>query len=156
MVQEPTPMLIPMGSTGDTMHEFEKKDLRQAFPASEGWRQTAMACSGTSSTIYTFSRDLWVGREKITVISMYSPIVRGDEIAGLRARYSNGALKQGLAIMVPAGCDLSAVPPDIRKITMSGFGYDAGKLVWRTKKKNAKNYARDLPVAEIPKNLKTA
>lgn len=138
-----------MGSIGDTMHEFEKKDLRQAFPVSEGWKQTSMACSGTSCTVYTFSRDLWVGRELATVISLYSPVISSEELADLRNRYINGATKHRLAIMVPDGCDVSAVPADIRKITMSGFGYDAGKLVWLTKKKNAKKFVAELPVPSV-------
>lgn len=139
-------MPIPMGFSGDIMHEFEKKDLRQVFPAAEGWKQTSMACSNTACTIYTFSRDLWVGYEQAVVISLYSPLVTASDIAGLRARSENDAKKRWFAIMVPDGCDLSAVPDDIRKITMSGFGYDGEKLVWRTKKKNAKKFVADIPV----------
>ena len=135
-----------MGSIGDTMHEFEKKDLRQVFPVSEGWKKTSMACSNNAGTIYTFSRNLWVGYEQATVISLYSPVVTASDIADLRSRPGNSAAKHRIAIMVPDGCDLSAVPEDIRKITMSGFEYDGEKLIWRTKKKNAKKFVTDLPV----------
>ncbi len=109
-----------------------------------------MAGTNTSVTIYTFSRDLWVGSEKVTVISMYSQVVSGEEIANLRSRYSTGTVKHRIAIMVPDGCDLSSVPEDIRVITMSSFGYDAGKLVWLTKKKNAKKFTSDLPASKVP------
>lgn len=139
-------MLIPMGSIGDTMHEFEKKDLRQAFPVSEGWKLTSMASSNNAGTVYTFSRNLWIGHEQATVISLYSPVVSEPEIADLRSRPGNGAAKHRFALMVPDGSDLSAVPGDIRKITMSSFGYDAGKLVWLTKKKNAKKFSAGFPV----------
>lgn len=137
-----------MGSIGDTLHEFEKKDLRQAFPAAEGWRQTSIASSGSASTIYTYSRDLWIGREQATVLSIYSSSVGSAEIADLRSRCGNDVKKHHLAIMVPAGCNLSAVPADIRKITMTGFGYEGETLVWLTKKKNVKNYAREQPVSD--------
>jgi hypothetical protein len=47
--------------------------------------------------------------------------------------------------MVPCGSDSKAVPPDIRVITMSSFGYDAENLVWLTRKKNAKKIVNELP-----------
>ena len=134
-----------MGSVSDTMHEFEKKDLRQAFPVSEGWKQISMTCPDNACTVYTFSRDLWVGRELATVMSLYSPVVSASAIVSLRPQPGNGVEKHRFAILVPEGCDLSAVPQNIRKIIMSSFRYHAGKLVWRTRKKNAKKFVADLP-----------
>lgn len=131
-----------MGSTNDTMHEFERKELKKNYPFSEGWKQASgQAGAGCSGAIYTFTRDLWVGREQVIVISMYKPVVSGEEIAEIRTRLINGHARSSFALMVPAGSDCTAVPDDIRVITMSSFGYDAGKLVWLTRKKNAKKIA---------------
>jgi len=131
-----------MGSISDTMHGFERKELNQVFPVSEGWKESSPRGSGNT---YTFTRDLWVGNEQVTVVSLYTPLVRGEEIADLRARYANGAGKSRLAILVPDGSDYSAVPKDIVVITMASFGYESGKIVWLTKKKNAKRVTVNLP-----------
>jgi hypothetical protein len=47
-------------------------------------------------------------------------------------------------MLVPKNADVTSVPQDIGVITMSSFGYDDGKLVWLTKKKNAKTFRNDL------------
>jgi hypothetical protein len=45
-------------------------------------------------------------------------------------------------LLVPQAADVSAVPKEIQVISMNAFGFVEGKLIWLTKKKNAKHYAQ--------------
>jgi hypothetical protein len=145
-------MMITMGSIGDTMHEFEKKELKQVFPSSEGWRPGNAAGSGIRGSTYAFVRDLWVGHETVNVACMYDPVISADTVRYFRQRCQNGdtRAKNGIAILVPAGADVSAVPDGIHVIIMSSFGYEGEKLVWLNRKKNARKYQPAEPAVAQP------
>jgi len=136
-----------MGSIKDTMHQFERKELNQIFRDSDGWEQVPPVNSATTGSIQSFKRDLWGGRsEHATIIVLYEAIVNEEKIDSIRTRYQNGREKNKIVLLVPKNADFASVPEDIRVITMSSFGYDAGKLVWLTKKKNAKKFTNDMSV----------
>jgi hypothetical protein len=48
----------------------------------------------------------------------------------------------GKCLLVPKGADVTALPGDIRVLFMDSFGFVDERLVWLTKKKNAKQYPR--------------
>jgi hypothetical protein len=134
-----------MGSIEDTMRQFETKELHQVFHISDGWKQVPPVNHGTIGSIHVFKRDLWVGSEHVTAVVLYEPIVNREKLAAIRSQYQNGYAKNRIVLMVPKNADIASVQGDIRVITMSSFGYDAGKLVWLTKKKNAKKFMSELP-----------
>jgi len=136
-----------MGSIEDTMHQFERKELNQVFRVSDGWKEVPPVNSATTGGIHVFKRDLWGGRsEHATIIVLYEAIVNEEKIASICTRYQNGQEKNKIVLLVSKNADVDLVPKDIGVITMSSFGYDAGKLVWLTKKKNAKKFTSELSV----------
>ena len=134
-----------MGSIGDTMREFERKELHQAFHVSDGWKPVPQVSPGTNGSPHVFRRDLWVGSELATVIVLYESVVNGETVTAIRTQYKNNSVKNRIFLMVPKNTDVASVPQDIGVITMSSFGYEAGKLVWLIKKKNAKKFTYELP-----------
>jgi len=127
------------------MREFERKELHQVFHVSDGWKPVPPVSPGTLGKIHAFRRDLWVGSELATVIVLYESVVNGETIAAIRSQYLDNTTKNRIFLMVPKHADVSSVPRDIGVISMSSFGYNDGKLVWLTKKKNAKMFAGELP-----------
>ncbi len=138
-----------MGSDKDTMHQFERKELSQVFSVSDGWKRNPLTSPGTNGSTHYFRRNLWVGCEFATVIVLYEPVVNGQTVTAIRNRYHNKGVKNRIFLMVPKNADVSSVSQDIGVITMSGFGYEDGKLVWLTKKKNAKKFRNDVPVPTV-------
>jgi hypothetical protein len=138
-----------MGSNEDTMHQFERKELSQAFPLSDGWKRNPLISPGTNGSTHVFRRDLWVGSEFATVIVLYEPVVNVQTVAAIRTHYNNNSVKNRIFLMVPKNADVTSVPKDIGVIPMSSFGYNDGNLVWLTKKKNAKRFTNELPASTV-------
>ena len=134
------------------MRQFERKELTQIFPFSDGWKTVSTTCPAFAASVHLFRRDLWVGSEHATVVVVYEPVVSSERVAMIRSRYMNGNARDKLVLMVPKGADVASVPNDIGIISMSSFGYDTGKLVWLTKKKNAKKYPGTAPAGQITAN----
>lgn len=134
------------------MHEFEKKELKQIFPSSEGWKPGTVVAAGISGSMYSFVRDLWVGKEVVNVACMYDPVISLEAVTCFSKHCQNGddRVKSRVALMVPTGSDISKVPEGIRVTFMSSFGYDGEKLVWLNKKKNARKYSSAQPVMVQP------
>ena len=49
---------------------------------------------------------------------------------------------KGQYLILPKAANVSAIPEPVKVIVMESFGFVDGKLVWLTKKKNAKHYSQ--------------
>ena len=126
-----------MGSISDTMHVFEMRDLNHLLPAQDGWERKEQVSSGCG-TLYRYSRAIWNRREQALVLVSYESVVPADTIGAVFGQNENGLRNSRYFLLVPQGADVSGVQPPVQVHFMPGFGFRDEKLVWLTKKKNAK------------------
>jgi hypothetical protein len=126
-----------MGAISDSMHSFEMRDLNHLLPAQEGWEKKEQTSSGYG-TLYRYFRTVWNNSEHALVMVSYKAVLPADAISTASWKNENGGRNSRYFVLVPQGTDVSAVQPPVQVHFMSGFGFRDGKLVWLTKKKNAK------------------
>jgi hypothetical protein len=126
-----------MGAIIDTMHMFEMRDLHHLMPAQDGWEKKEQSSSG-SGTLYRYSRTVRGNAELATVLVSYDAVVPAATISEVMRCEENGWRNGRYLLLVPQAADVSGVQPPVQVHFMPGFGFRDGKLIWLTKKKNAK------------------
>jgi len=111
-----------MGSNEDAMHQFERKELSQAFPLSDGWKRNPLNSPGANGSTHVFRRDLRVGSESATVIVRYETVVNVQTVTATRTQYNLNSVKNRIFLMVPKNADVTSFSLDNGVITMSSFG----------------------------------
>jgi len=129
-----------MGSSKDTMELFVERDIRQFFPGHDGWKIARQNGVSAAGPFYRVSRYKWQGDEVALIGVSFSEMPEDETFSALDT-LSNGNSRAKKYVLAPQAADISYVPPHIRILRMNAFAVSDGKLVWLTRKKNAKKYS---------------
>ena len=130
-----------MGVATDIMQTFAAREIRSHFRESEGWECRQEQSPVPGSMTFVLSRELRGKRQIIPLAVSYEETPSLFPLEYMTARM-NGKKLTGKCLLVPKGADVTALPGDIRVLFMESFGFVDDRLVWLTKKKNAKQYPR--------------
>jgi hypothetical protein len=127
-----------MGSSKDVLELFAERDIRQLFSEYDGWNITPVTGLQSTYRVYQAERGRR-GREEAAFIAVsFDPVLR-DEIMSIFDFMPNGLpLHSKKYLLTPQATDSSSAPPHIRVLPMTAFAFTDGKLVWLTRKKNAR------------------
>jgi hypothetical protein len=136
-----------MGVATDIMQTFALREIRSHFRESEGWECRQEPSPVSDSMTFILSREQRGRKEIIPLAISYEGSPSLFPLEHMTARM-NGKKLAGKCLLVPKGADITALPGDIRVLFMDSFGFVDDRLVWLTKKKNAKQYPRpEVPAA---------
>jgi hypothetical protein len=143
--------MINMGSAHDIMQTFAHKEIRAHFRGDDGWECRQVQSPYTRDITCILSREVR-GRKEIAALAVsYDEEPSTLSLEAVTASLNAKHLK-GQYLIVPKAANVSAIPKPVQIIPMEAFGFVEGKLVWLTKKKNAKRY----PQPEEPAKAETA
>ncbi|MFA6364420.1 hypothetical protein [Methanoregula sp.] len=140
-----------MGSAHDIMQTFAYKEIRAHFREYDGWECKEVPSPSTRDMTCILSREVRGRKESVALVVSYDEEPSTLSLEVLAASLNGKALK-GQYLIVPKAANVSAIPEPVHVITMDAFGFVEGKLVWLTKKKNAKHY----PQPETPAKAEAA
>jgi len=140
-----------MGVATDIMQTFATREIRSHFREIEGWecRQEPSPVSG--SPTFILSREIRGRKQIIPLAVSYEQTPSLFPLEYLTAT-KNGKKLTGKCLLVPKGAEANALPADIQVLYMESFGFVDERLVWLTRKKNAKQY----PGPEAPATAGTS
>ena len=136
-----------MGSPRDVMGLFAERDIRHMLPEYDGWRIEQVQGSRTPGYFYRVSRSKWVGTEIAFIAVSYDPVPKEELISTLDSLPDGHGSRTKKYLLMPQATDTSGIPPHIHVLLMTSFAFTEGKLVWVTKKKNAKKFVMEQAVA---------
>lgn len=136
-----------MGSSKDVMELFAERDIRRVFSVYDGWNVTPVTASPYAGRFFRVSRNKWVGEEVAFIAVSFDRTPDEDLINALDTLPNGQGSKTKKYLLTPQAADTSAIPPHVRILLMNAFAFTEGKLVWLTKKKNARTFSTELPVA---------
>ena len=136
-----------MGSSKDVMELFAERDIRRVFSGYDGWKVTPVTASPYAGRFFRVSRNKWVGEEVALIAVSFDRTPDEDLINALDTLPNGQGSKTKKYLLTPQAADTSAIPPHVRILLMNAFAFAEGKLVWLTKKKNARTFSTELPVA---------
>jgi hypothetical protein len=140
-----------MGSSKDIMQTFAQKEIRAHFKAWDGWSCREVPTPYKRDMTFILSRDVRGRTENVALAVTYDEEPSTLSLEALVASMKGKAPK-GQFLIAPNAAVISGIPKTVQVIFMESFGFVDGKLVWLTKKKNAKQY---LP-QEVPVTAETA
>jgi hypothetical protein len=127
-----------MGSVKDIMEMFISRDIRTIFPPCEGWKYRQIPTSKNIPIMFLVSRtDYYKTQFAVVAISYASDTAPGC-IAALYSAAKDRSDCVGKYLLVPQSIEMQHIPADILIRQMHAFGFVNGRLVWLTKKKNAR------------------
>jgi hypothetical protein len=138
-----------MGSTRDVMELFAERDIRWLFSEYNGWKVAPVSGSRPAGCIYRASRGKWGGEEVAFIAVSFDPVPRQDAIDALNGLSDRQGSRTKKYLLTPQVTDTSGILPHIRILPMNAFAFADGKLVWLTKKKNAKRFVPEPAVAMV-------
>ncbi len=130
-----------MGVATDIMQTFAAREIRSHFRESEGWECRQEPSPVPGSMAFILSREVRGRKEVIPLAVCYEETPSLFPLEYLTSTINVKKLT-GKYLLVPKGTDVTALPGDIRVLFMDSFGFIDERLVWLTKKKNAKQYPR--------------
>ena len=130
-----------MGSSKNVMDLFAERDIRQLFSEYDGWRVTSVSVPRATGQFYRISRTKWPGEEVAFIAVSFDPVPQDDTISALDLLPNGHGSHTKKYMLSPQAADTSVVPPHIRILLMTAFAFSEGKLVWMTKKKNARRFS---------------
>jgi hypothetical protein len=140
--------MINMGSAHDIMQTFAYKEIRTHFRDYEGWECREVPSPSTRDITCILSRAVRGRKESAALVVSYDEEPSMLSLEAVTASVNRKNLK-GQYLIVPKAANVSAIPKPVHVINMEAFGFVEGKLVWLTKKRNAKHYPQ-------PEELATA
>ena len=135
-----------MGSQKDVMELFAERDIRQMLPEYDGWTIERVQGSRIPGCFYRISRSKWVGTEIGFIAVSLDPEPKEELISALDSLPDGRGSRTKKYLLTPQATKISAVPPHIHVLLMTAFAFADGKLVWLTKKKNARKFVTELPI----------
>jgi hypothetical protein len=127
-----------MGSSKDVMELFAERDIRQVFSAYDGWKVAPVAGAQPAGRFFRAFRSKWAGDEVAFIAVSFNSAPKEDFFGLLDTLADGQGSKIKKYLLTPQATDASDVPPHIRILRMNAFAFAEGRLVWLTKKKNAK------------------
>jgi hypothetical protein len=136
-----------MGSSKDVMELFAERDIRQVFSEYDGWKVAPVTGAQPAGRFFRVSRSKWAG-EEVAFIAVSFDLMPNEEIVSTLNTLSDGRVSLTKKyLLTPQAADASDIPPHIRILRMNAFAFAEGRLVWLTKKKNAKSIFLEPAVA---------
>jgi hypothetical protein len=136
-----------MGSSKDVMELFAERDIRQVFSEYDGWKVAPVRGAQPAGRFFRVSRSKWAG-EEVAFIAVSFDLMPNEEIVSTLNTLSDGRVSLTKKyLLTPQAADASDIPPHIRILRMNAFAFAEGRLVWLTKKKNAKSIYSEPAVA---------
>ena len=132
-----------MGSSKDVMELFAERDLRQHFSEYDGWKIAPAANVPSGVYMYRVSKSKWVGEEVAYVALSLNQEPADATLSALDSISETRRSKARKYLLTPQAASTAGVPPHVRIILMDSFAFAEGKLVWLTKKKNAKRFVSE-------------
>ena len=130
-----------MGVATDIMQTFAAREIRSHFPESEGWEYRQEPSPVPDSMVFILSREVRGRKEVIPLAVCYEEMPSLFPLEYLTSTM-NGKKLTGKYLLVPKGAEVTSLPGDIRVLFMDSFGFVDERLVWLTRKKNAKQYPK--------------
>jgi hypothetical protein len=127
-----------MGSEKDVMELFAERDVRKMLPEYEGWTIERVQGSPILGCFYRISRSKWAGTEVAFIAVSLDPVPKEELISALDDLPDGRGSLTKKYLLTPQATDTSGIPPHVRVLLMTAFAFAEGKLVWLTKKKNAR------------------
>jgi len=139
-----------MGSAQDIMQTFTDKEIRARFSPFDGWECQRAPSPATRDSVFLLTRDVRGKKETIALAVSFDEEPTVTALAGIAAGRTGRHALRGQYLLVPKEADVSAVPGNIRVLSMSAFGFSDGELIWLTKKKGVKHYAQiEMPAKAV-------
>jgi hypothetical protein len=136
-----------MGSSKDVMEVFAERDIRQLFSGYDGWTVAPVEGTKPAGRFFKITRGKWSGVETAFIAASFDQVPQDDFISILDTLADGQGTRTKKFLLTPQAANTSAVPPHIRILLMNAFAFSEGRLVWITKKKNAKIFAPEQAVA---------
>jgi hypothetical protein len=133
------PDMINMGSVHDIMQTFAYKEIHAHFREYDGWECRPVPSPRVRDITCILSREVRGRKETAALVVSYDEEPSMLSLESVAASLNAKHLK-GQYLIVPKSANVSAIPKPVQVIPMETFGFVEGKLVWLTKKKNAKHY----------------
>jgi len=130
-----------MGSEHDIMRTFAVREIHTHFRENDGWEFREVPSPVTRDMAFILSREMQGRKEYVTLVVSYD---EKPSLLPLEALFATVKVKslKGQYLILPKAANVSAIPEPVKVIVMESFGFVDGKLVWLTKKKNAKHYSQ--------------
>jgi hypothetical protein len=136
-----------MGSSKDVMELFAERDIHQVFSEYDGWKVAPVTGTQPAGRFFRVSRSKWAG-EEVAFIAVSFDLMPNEKIVSTLNTLSDGRVSLTKKyLLTPQAADASDIPPHIRILRMNAFAFAEGRLVWLTKKKNAKSINSEPAVA---------
>lgn len=122
-----------MGICTDIMNDFVQQEIKRIYSSYDGWKITPRRHGNSYETIFVIERMSKGTREIAKVLASFKKTVTLDmlEELTLPEKVSDGTVpRRSYAVMVPANADTSALPQDLKILSMKSFAFDGKDLVW--------------------------
>jgi hypothetical protein len=143
--------MVNMGSAHDVMQTFAYKEIRAHFREYDGWECRQVPSPRVRDITCILSREVRGRKETAALVVSYDEEPSLLSLESVAASLNRKCLK-GRYLIVPKAANVSVFPKEVQVISMESFGFVDGKLVWLSKKKNAKRY----PQPEEPAKTESA
>jgi hypothetical protein len=140
-----------MGSSRDIMQTYAEKEVRAHFKKCDGWECRQVPSPYVRDMTCILSREVRGRKETVALAVSYDEEPSTLSLEAVAASLNRKSLN-GQYLIVPKASDVSAIPKPVQVIFMESFGYVDDRLVWLSRKKNAKRY----PQSEAPCTAETA
>ncbi|MFA5221361.1 MAG: hypothetical protein WC391_03640 [Methanoregula sp.] len=122
------------------MEVFAERDIRQMFSEHDGWKVAPVAETQPAGRFYRITRGKWAGVETAFIAVSFDQVPQEDFVGVLDTLADGQGARTKKFLLTPQATDTSFIPPHIRILLMNAFAFSEGRLVWLTKKKNAKQF----------------
>jgi len=129
-----------MGYSEDVMFDMAMKDVRAVFPEYDGWQRQQFPTGKKNEKVFSFSRRLQGKVEKGIALVSFSPDITPEILSGFSGIDEKIPKCTKKILLIPRSTLVPLLSPEIEIKEMKAFGYQDGRLVWLTKKKNAMSY----------------
>lgn len=122
-----------MGICTDIMNDFVQQEIKRIYSTYDGWKITPRRHGNSYDTIFIIEKMNKGNREIAKILVSFKKTVTLDMLEELTQpeKVNDGTIpRRSYAVMVPANADISALPKDLRVLTMKSFAFDGKELVW--------------------------
>ncbi len=128
-----------MGSSRDIMQTYAEKEVRAHFKKFDGWECRQVPSPYIRDMTCIISREVRGRKETVALEVSYDEKPSTLSLQAVAASLNKKSLN-GQYLIVPKASNVSAIPKPVQVIFMESFGYVDDRLVWLSRKKNAKRY----------------
>ncbi len=121
------------------MQTYAEKEVRAHFKKFDGWECRQVPSPYIRDMTCIISREVRGRKETVALEVSYDEKPSTLSLQAVAASLNKKSLN-GQYLIVPKASNVSAIPKPVQVIFMESFGYVDDRLVWLSRKKNAKRY----------------